>query len=117
MANFCKNCGKPLAKGEICNCNSQNNINGTIPNQNPQQHQNNQQSYANQQQSINQQPNYYTPPVPAKKIKLIPIGQIVGGGLLALEWFLTMDWAWGEISLIAGAAFLWTGILSLLNKQ
>lgn len=98
MGNFCRNCGRPLQEGEICNCTQQKN------------------EQAIHQQQYQQQYQGY----PAKKKGipklLVPLGQTIVGGMLFLVTLLSaIDW---EVAFLVSAGFLLTGICGLveLNK-
>lgn len=121
MGNFCKNCGRPLQEGEVCNCTQQGgaqNENVNQNNQNTNQGYNGMPGYNNQYNSTGQNFHYERPEkkgrVPAL---LVPIGQTVAGGLLILFGLITNGFDWSYISYAAGAGFLLTGICGLVDAK
>lgn len=101
MPKYCAFCGKQLNEGETCDCQTKTN---PIPDN----------SKTTVQQTY---PIKEASTTIAKTSKMIPIGQTVAGGLLAILGLLSIDYAWGEISLVAAFGFLWTGILELVKKD
>ncbi len=125
MANFCNNCGRPLKEGEVCSCMQKNNVNQQNQGGNQQFYQPQNNQGGNQQfyqplnnQSGNQQ--FYQPQTnKGGKIPklLVPIGQIVAGGILIIFGLMTGGWDWSYISYVSGAGFLLTGICGLIDSK
>lgn len=105
MANFCKECGRPLQEGEVCNCTQQMNNQAT-----------------HQQQYQQEHKQGYQRPYPEYTIKkkgvpklLVPLGQtIVGGILLFIMIYSAADW---DVAFLTSVGFLLTGICGLIEMN
>lgn len=116
MGNFCKNCGRPLQEGEVCNCTQQGGAQNV--NQNTNQGYNGMSGHSNQY-NTNDQNFYYANPEKKGRVPvlLVPIGQTVAGGLLILFGLVTSGFDWSYISYAAGIGFLLTGICGLVEAK
>ena len=111
MGNFCKYCGKPLQEGEVCDCVQQKGMNNQAGERPVEQYNSNQNVRMDQRGYYQQTPKRGVPRL------LVPISQIVAGGLLVLEGFFCSEFAWGEIAFIVAVAFLITGICGLIEAK
>lgn len=103
MAKFCSNCGRSLQEGEVCSCRQENKGDGQVYQQ---------PDYLN----ANQYQPYMAKKAGVPKL-LVPIGQIVVGGILILFGLMTGGWDWSYISYVTGAGFLLTGICGIIEKR
>lgn len=99
MGNFCQYCGRELLEGENCDCLRQAS------------------TYKQQEQNKVKLERIQTNAVKKDIVpkKLVPIGQIVAGGILVLFALMCGGYDWGYISFFSGAVFLLTGICTLIN--